>query len=347
MVTCTASNSSDNTATRTFDVTINEYVLPDADNDGFSDSVDQCPTEYSITNNGCPKTTPVIPPTNGTTTMPECEVGGQTYNDIEICATASTASAGLLEFLTQPEILGNPEIFGGSIITLHKNILDPSYGTVGLVMTDSQGNNNLLTNEHNIDAADNMDENIKIHTWLYPFGIEVGTIGNVVGLTDSAITTGTADAELITITAENIDVFPNQIRYNDEVLTVTSFGGVDNIGDSKIYYAGANGDGSGELLYTGISSKIGYTFGLVTLTDHAVGTYPAISGDSGAPIFIKNGTNATLLGINTGGGCNYTLANGTMVSETSPNGQPCHPHTNPAFRIFSTWENIATELNIP
>ncbi len=77
-VTCTASDSSSNTATRTFNVTINAYVPPDTDGDGYPDSTDQCPTQYSTTNEGCPE--PIVSPViNGT----DIELYGGTIYEYE------------------------------------------------------------------------------------------------------------------------------------------------------------------------------------------------------------------------------------------------------------------------
>ena len=308
-VTCTASDSTGNQSTETFTVTVNEYV---------------------------------------TTVPDQCEVGGRTYTDRTICAAAQTASPGLLEYLGISGLQENAHIFGGSTVTFLKDYLIPLDGTTTLVITDSEGINHLLTNHHNIDVVKGVDGDIRIFTWSHPWGITIGTIGETTEVADPDVTRGIVDAGLITITSKHVDVFPNQIRYNGDILNVNSFGGVEDVGDSTIYYTGAKTHGSGDLLFNNASTVVTYNGVRTLLVDQSIANYQSIDGDSGSPVFTKSGSDATLLGIHTGAGCNFTLSNGTTLYQLSLDDLlNCQSTPNSKYAIFGTWENIVKELNIP
>ena len=271
----------------------------------------------------------------------ECQIGNRTYTDRDICATAQSVDVGLLEFLKQHGVLGDPEIFGGSVFTIHReHPFDYNVATSGLVITDSNGTNKLLTNEHNIQIANGMSDRIKIHTLLHPFGVQIGSIDTQAGLLEPNNKNGTADAGLITITSESIIAHPNQIRYNNESLNVTSFGGVEQVTNLPIYIASRSGDRQGELIVNNATAVISYSgVGDRILTHQSVGYYRSIIGDSGAPIFTRSGNNATLLGLHFAAGCSgITLENGTELACTD---------RYPEYNLFSPWENISTRLNIP
>ena len=76
-----------------------------------------------------------------------------------------------------------------------------------------------------------------------------------------------------------------------------------------------------------------------TLTHQSVGYYRSTDGDSGAPIFARSGNNTSLLGLHFAAGCSgITLGNGTGLACTD---------RYPEYNLFSSWENISTELGIP
>ncbi|MDA7952892.1 MAG: HYR domain-containing protein [Nitrosopumilus sp.] len=304
-VTCTATDSSDNTATKTFTV------------------------EVSI--------------------LAECLIWGSPhtrktcddYNEFE--SDIRTALGVILNWNPADDLLG-----GSMIVVYNSNGLLESAGTVGLVISGNDGTPKVIAASHVVNPKPG-SHTIKVHHISNLLGTTIGPIEK-----DSVIRIGVrggniADAALLDLPSDtSLDIHVNKIRYKNEVLSVTSFGGASELGHAPIHIAGIRHQGSGGLQYKNITLSLELNDRDVLLINQMSGSYPGLSADSGAPVFTKDGTNAAILGINIAHGCVITLSSGqTLDARYSRDGVLiCDPDTNPPFHFFTPWENIVAALDL-
>ncbi len=243
-------------------------------------------------------------------------------------------------------LTGNNDLIGGSKIRAYGSglgFLLGSAGTAGLVI-EHNGVNALLTASHVVDFTPDFrmisldDDPLE---FIKPeIGSKVLAKSNV-----GTNTITTSDAVLIYIDSDSIMPHLNKIQTSDGVLNVTTFGGAPDMSiGSKVQVSARHSDDTGSITHHNVTVSFHTSDlfgGHYILTDQIAATYPSQRGDSGGPIFQKydNGT-VTFLGTVVGGTCEINVADIRLEKPIS-NGMCAE-----SFSIFSSWENIARDLQI-
>lgn len=136
----------------------------------------------------------------------------------------------------------------------------------------------------------------------------------------------TSDAALANITNNRVTTLPYAIWAgpNDEYFTVVGFDGNVAIGN-EVLMQGAHSVALAEGAITDLGMTVRDHYGV--LTGQALATYPAQGGDSGAPVFSINESN------------NTAIYHGIHAGRVQLDDRSWRSY-------FSTWDNIARELNI-
>ncbi len=321
-VTCRANDSSGNTSTETFRVTVNAHTH-DTDGDGFADSVDQCPSQASATNNGCPELIPI-----------ECFEGDDLTETGLVCA--------INDLLTGKVIAGEGIFITGQEYRQSGFVDVVSSATIGLVTTDSDGQFGLLTSSHWTSDTAVLNKGIPyVKNGLL---LNSQSIGSVTQDTYVYANSTSLNADVAFVSITNPDVVPhtNQIQQGLSVFNITSFGGLYDLSrNTEVQISGLHNDGIGLLSFYNATVSMGS----FTLIKQGLATYPSISGDSGAPIFIDLGNyDAQMIGMHVGKGCSILFADLSSVYYT-----PCDsssPDSDVQYKVFTPWENIVQSLSL-
>ncbi len=180
-------------------------------------------------------------------------------------------------------------------------------------------------------------------------------IGDILG--NKTLLSGTnvlADVAYVNVTNSDIDVNVNELRYNDSIFNITSFGGYTYVDKTiPVYIAGRNNDDGGTMEQYNVTATMGYTIpgssfnNYYTLIKQGAANYDSQGGDSDSPIFVKYVNNtAQLLGLHVGSTCTITLDNGIKMSTHDLLNERDCENADRRFKIFSPWENVVDALDI-
>ncbi len=279
----------------------------------------------------------------------QCVIGGTTYQGYT-CERFDQLDQDVREYLRYLDLFTSNSLIGGSPIIVHNGSSfgsEAAHGTIGLVLDGTDGKPKILTASH---VANQFGNNgiAKIYNVINPLGIGVGSNILDIHLKETGVYQ-IADASLITVSNSKIDVESNRILYNNSILPVTSFGGVQDkrIG-TPIHIAGIHNNSVGGLQYHNVTIGLDIDGTNVVMVKQEVANYSGEKGDSGAPVFIKSGNTANLVGIHIASGCMMTLDTGSILNARYGNDGTlaCHSTDNALFKIFTPWENIVEKLSI-
>ena len=282
--------------------------------------------------------------TNTTVTCTAADAAGNTATASFNVAIAGAQSDSDSDGEVPPTAVRH-ELRGGMPIRMFSNnpFWDPAFGgaaTAGLVM-EYDNKTALLISSHAING---------LHAYrttsldINPASVILPEIGSTV-LADSNVgldSVTKSDAALIEVTGQDIESRMNEIQSGDQVIRIIGFGGVNSLPDNAtIKVSARHNQGTGHIWYTNVTASITILDGVYTVTEHAAGNYTSQRGDSGGPIYKNHGNGtATMLGIVTTGSC-IIDTDGRRLVELDDYGNCIE-----VFKIFSTWENIADELNM-
>ena len=318
-VRCTATDAAGNTATKNILIHVEPYVEPDADGDGFADNVDQCPNQASDTNNGCPVVPPVVPPTNGTSTIPTNGTSTIPVNGTKLVIYGGEVMRLDQFAYTSPK----PQVDNGTI-------------SIGAITRDGQIG--FVTAGHNVE----------IEPTTTFGGIFVGPTFIETNSTNPTIVIGgSVDAAFVPILEEDPYSVPmNQLKKRDgtiiDVFTNTTTNLISL--DRQIELIGIHHNSEGRIQYANATVSLDTDYAIKNIV---ISNYQSIGGDSGGSIITTyDGTN-NLIGIHKGAFCNFksTLENNTMNFFDNRNSTSC-PVERAIYKGFSTWENIRASLNL-
>ncbi len=284
----------------------------------------------------------------------QCIIGGMEFQK-SYCDAIDYIDSKFRDVLKAPNVMsGGTIISGNPILAYHKigSEQDIKTGTIGLVFTTDNGTSTkMLTASHVVNPTKTIKTDIKIlHSRNPILGQTIGPIDSDSMFRIEKDGGNVADAAVINVTTDVLPVHPYKIKYKEHTLNITSLGGVQDLeAGTRIHIAGIHNDGPGGLQYKNITIKIkDDNNNAITLVNHTSGSYPGESGDSGAPVFVKNGTDATFLGIHVASGCSLTLSSGATINLMYDfNGVPvCKSERDAVFKIFTPWENIVDTLNL-
>ncbi|MDE0526777.1 MAG: HYR domain-containing protein [Thaumarchaeota archaeon] len=284
-----------------------------------------------------------------------CVIGG-IESPKSLCDAIDDIDEKFRDVMGMPAVMSDGTIISGNPILTHHKIGAVNWhlktGTIGLIFTTDNGTSTkMLTASHIVNPTKTIKTDVNILHALNPFpGQTIGPIDSDSVFRVAKRGGNVADAAVINVTTDALPVHPYKIKYEDQTLNVTSLGGVHDLeAGARIYIAGIHNDGLGGLQYKDITVKSTDEYNnSIMLVNQTSGSYPGQKGDSGAPIFVKNGTDATFLGIHVASGCVLTLSSGATIDLTYDfNGVPtCKPGLDAAFKIFTPWENIVDALDL-
>ncbi len=316
-VTCTARDAANNSSIERFTITINPRsgpTNPDADGDGYPDSIDNCPNEASATNRGCPEAP-----------QPDCSSDGPSGQIGGLCSI----------FETPPTI----EFYGGDTYNLVTSNEDGkiywNLGTITIGATNTTGFDGFVTAGHTVllkpgdtfveHRINNTSNDKVIHR--EPILVYYG---------------GSVDAAFMPITEPNVVVGSKVQAMNGTVIDVTqgTLAEVPHWSILTIYGHQSNGDG--RLWYKNATVTQGNT----VFKNMGIALYPGIEGDSGGAIVHHIDGSSKIVGVHQGGACVFeSLSEGQPLLTLEDNSVFCSKDQF-YYKTFSAWENVKAVLSL-
>lgn len=330
-VTCTASDAAGNTSTARFTITVTSPASStptDSDGDGYHDGIDQCPSEASSTNYGCPSE-PEPPLTNQTIPVYAGVDHGYSY-----------------EFL-------------GPHITQR----GPYYGTIGFTGYTVNGTAVFIGAAHTFVPDKFSGQEPVIHSnkhIIFPIGHPRSVVSTGSPMSDYFMyqPERTIDAALVPITNDTF-VPSNQLKMRNGTIIDLLQGNTTSVErGSEISLYGSRTNSDGVLLFknaTVTTRDYGkdrpYTY---TIPNYLIGNYASVGGDSGGPVVIHQNGSAHIIGIHSGVVCQFV-----SPSENQPeinfwfnatDNSPLCPQVTTGiwtyYKGFSSWNTVKSELGI-
>lgn len=234
---------------------------------------------------------------------------------------------------------------GGELVYVDAHLgtrVDNVTGTIGIV-TRNSANQLVAVSASHVLLPGGIVDRIYMQDPTNTTSMTIGALGTAIQ-TSGRIS---ADAAYALLNSE-ASYKENTILYDSHLLNVTAFGGINDLRTgSPLKIGGSFTDSVGGLQYHNVTVRGGFD-GLdgrhsYTLINQMSGSYNAINGDSGAPIF-NDQDGVSLLGLHVGITCQVQLSDGRIIGYSNT-ASGC-PDGSLVYGIFSPWETIQSRLGL-
>lgn len=154
-----------------------------------------------------------------------------------------------------------------------------------------------------------------------------------------------SDAAIVSANGASTVPVVGEIQNGTSAASISAYGGTDGLLGQEVEIIGAMSYTRGVIAAEGVTIRGTIAGNDRVITDHAMATYFATGGDSGAPIVhTDSGGKSAFLGMHVGSIQMFYIApdgQAMPMVRHAPNGV-----ANGQYGVFSTWENIARDLGL-